>query len=45
MTNKIQQISVKTQVFFRKNWTTTYLTTTPGKPFYIIFVDIFFWNH
>ena len=26
---------------FRKNWTTTYLTTTPSKSFYIIFVDIF----
>ena len=27
---------------FCKNWTTTYLTATPSKPFYIIFVDIFF---
>ena len=43
--NKTQQISVKIQVFFRKNKTTTYLTATPSKLFYIIFVDIFFWNH
>ena len=27
--------------FFRKNWTTPYLSTTPSKSFYIIFVDIF----
>ena len=39
-TNKTQQISVKTQGYFCKNWTTTYLTTTPIKSFYIIFVDI-----
>ena len=31
--------------FFRKNWTTTYLITTPSKSLYIIFVYIFFWNH
>ena len=37
-----QQISVKRQVFFRKNCTTTYLTTTPSKSFYIVFLDIFF---
>ena len=43
--SKTQHISVKTQVLFRKDWTTTYLTTTPSKSFYIIFVDIFFWNH
>ena len=41
---KTQQISVKTQVFFCKNWTKTYLITTPSKAFNIIFV-IFFWNH
>ena len=40
-TNKTQEISVKTQVFFRKSWTTTYLTTTPSKSFSIIFVDNF----
>ena len=28
--------------FFRKNVTRTYLTTTPSKPFYIIFDNIFF---
>ena len=28
--------------FFCKNWTTTYLTTTPSKSFYIMFVNIFF---
>ena len=44
-TKKTQQISVKTQVLFLKNWTTTYLTTTPSKSVYIMFVDIFFWNH
>ena len=38
---KTQHILVKTLVFFRKNWTTPYLTTTPSKSFYIIFVDIF----
>ena len=27
---------------FRKNGTATYLTVTPSKSFYIIFVDIFF---
>ena len=43
-TNKTLQISVKTS-FFCKNWTSTYLTKTPSKSFYIIFVDIFFWNH
>ena len=43
--NKTQQTVVKTQVFFRKNWTTTYVTRTPSKSFYIIFVDIFFWNY
>ena len=31
--------------FFHKNWTTTYLTTTPNKSFYIILVDIFPRNH
>ena len=41
-TNKMQHILVKTQVFYYKNWTATYLTTTPSKSFYIIFVDIFF---
>ena len=30
-----------TSFFFYKIWTTTYLTTTPSKSFYIIFVDIF----
>ena len=40
--NKTQQISVKTQVFFRKNRTTTYLTINLNKQFYNIFVDIFF---
>ena len=30
---------------FCKNWTTANLTATPCKLFYIIFVDIFFWNH
>ena len=39
-TNKTQQISVKTQGFSCKNSTTTYLTTTPSKSFYFIFVDI-----
>ena len=48
-TNKAQQISVKTQGFFCKEWTTTYLTTAPSKSIYIIFVDIIseiirFWN-
>ena len=38
---KAQQISVKTQVFFRKNRTTTYLITTPSKSFCIIFLNIF----
>ena len=33
--NKRPLISVKTKVFFRKNCTTTYLTTTPSKSFYI----------
>ena len=28
--------------FLCKNWTTTYLTTTPSKSFYFTFVDIFF---
>ena len=49
-TNKTQQISLKAQGFFCKNWITTYSTTTPRKSFYIIFVDIIseiirFWNH
>ena len=39
---KTQQILVKTQVFVRKSLTTTYLTAIPSKPFYIIFVDMFF---
>ena len=43
--NKTQQISIKTQVFFSKNWTIIYLITIPSKSFYIIFVDIFFWNN
>ena len=47
---KFWEILVKTQVFFSKNWTTTYLTITPSKSFYIIFVDVIseiirFWNH
>ena len=40
-TNKTQQISAKTQVFFCKNWTTTYLNTAPSKSFYIIFAYFF----
>ena len=28
-------------ILFCKNWTTTYLTTTPSKSFYITFVDFF----
>ena len=40
--NKTQQILVTTEVFFCKNWTTTYSITTPSKSFYITFVDIFF---
>ena len=39
-TNKAQQISVKTQVFFRKNLNYN-IFTTPSKSFYIFFVDIF----
>ena len=35
--NKTQQISVKTQAFFHKNGTTTYLTATLSKSFYIYF--------
>ena len=39
----MQHISVTKQVFFRRNWTITYLSTTPGKPksIYITSVDIF----
>ena len=32
----------KHKFFFRKSWTTTYLTASPRKSFYIVFVDIFF---
>ena len=39
--DKAQQILVKAQVFFKKNWTTTYLTTTPCKSIYPIFVNFF----
>ena len=42
---KTHHISVKAQVFFRKNLTTIYLAITSSKPFYISFVDIFFWDH
>ena len=43
--NKTQQTWSKLKSFFCKNWTTAYLTTTPSKPFFTIFVDIFFCNH
>ena len=42
--DKTQQILVKTHSFFIKT-ELTYLTATPSKSFYIIFVDIFFWNY
>ena len=35
-------IFVQNKRFFRKNWTTTYLTTVPSKSFYIVFGNIFF---
>ena len=40
--NKTQQISVKTQGLFCENWTTKYLTTTPSKSCFIIFLLINF---
>ena len=39
-TNKTQESN--TSVFFPKTWTTIYLTGSPSKSFYTIFVDIFF---
>ena len=40
--NKTQKISVKTQGLFCKNWTTKYLTTTPSKSYFILFLLINF---
>ena len=39
--DKAQQTSLKTQVFFRENRSTTYLTTTLSKLFCIISVNIY----
>ena len=39
--NKDQQNTVNFAQFFCKNWIMTYLTATPSKLFFIIFVDFF----